>query len=32
MENIMSYSTWHDYGYGICTSNLKEELEKKDEK
>lgn len=29
----MSYSTWHDYdGYGICTSNLKEELEKKDEK
>ena len=22
----MSYSTWHDYGYGICTSNLKEEI------
>lgn len=22
----MSYSTWHDYGYGICTSNLKNEI------
>lgn len=19
----MSYSTWHNYGYGICTSDLK---------
>ena len=22
----MSESTWHDYGFGICTSNLKEEI------
>lgn len=23
----MSYQTWHDYGYGICVSDLKEEIE-----
>lgn len=22
----MSYNTWHDYGYGICTDDLKEEI------
>ena len=22
----MSYHTWHDYGYGICISDLKEEI------
>lgn len=22
----MSYNTWHDYGYGICTDNLREEV------
>ena len=26
MVNIMSYNTWHDYGYGICTDDLKEEI------
>ena len=22
----MSYSTWHDYGYGVCVDDLKEEI------
>lgn len=22
----MSYNTWHDYGYGICTDDLKEDI------
>lgn len=22
----MSYNTWHNYGYGICTDDLKEEI------
>ena len=26
MVNDMSYNTWHDYGYGICTDDLKEEI------
>lgn len=26
MVNDMSYNTWHNYGYGICTDDLKEEI------
>lgn len=22
----MSYHTWHDYGYGICIDDIKEEI------